>query len=80
VAGIVKGLLEFQDETCINIKNINLDVLEKIVTYGSACGAIAVGALGCISDISVEMVDGFISRKLMSEKTMRALKVPGKIA
>lgn len=68
LAGIVKGLLELQDDNRINIKNIDHDILEKIVTYGSACGAIAVGALGCVNDISVEMVESLLGRKSICEE------------
>lgn len=68
MAGIVKGLLKLQNVDHTNINNIEPDVLEEIITYGSVCGAIAVRAHGCISDISSNMVDDFISKKLTSMK------------
>ncbi len=56
-AGTIAKLTEACKSHNLQIWELSQELIAEIVRYGCACGAIAVSALGCISDISKDKVN-----------------------
>ncbi|MBN2394467.1 MAG: carbohydrate kinase family protein [Anaerolineae bacterium] len=60
-AGILTRLLELPYERKLTVNDIPPQTMADIITFASACGAIAVSALGCVGGISRDVVENLIA-------------------
>jgi len=85
VAGIITRLLEIQSSNRENqLLSIEKNAMKEIIAFGSACGAVAVQSLGCISDISRHKVEAMMKKKrghffLKTTKNICSLQLMKKI-
>jgi sugar/nucleoside kinase (ribokinase family) len=62
-AGVISKLIEVYQIRYLQLSETSIEVISEIVRYGCACGAIAVSALGCISQLSKDKVNRLLGEK-----------------